>query len=111
MQHPVCQKSRKVIAQDITKLYMRRHAELKLKPKTINEYQNQLPSDIYPFIGHRRVDNEELTKRYRIVNRATIYKWIDKKNFPKQIKIGGKALWLRAEIEQYDEVQMQKRFD
>lgn len=54
---------------------------------------------------------DELTKRYRIVNRANIYKWIDKKEFPKQIKIGGKALWLRAEIEQYDEVQRQKRFD
>ena len=54
---------------------------------------------------------DELTKRYRVVTRATIYKWIDKKEFPKQIKIGGKALWLRAEIEQYDEVQRQKRFD
>ncbi len=52
---------------DIAKLYMRRHAELKLKPKTINEYQNQLLSDIYPFIGHRRVDNEELTKRDLII--------------------------------------------
>lgn len=52
---------------DIAKLYMRRHAELKLKPKTINEYQNQLSSDIYPFIGHRRVDNEELTKRDLII--------------------------------------------
>ncbi len=54
---------------------------------------------------------DELTKRYRLVTKATIYKWIDKKEFPKQIKIGGKALWLRAEIEQYDEVQRQKRFD
>lgn len=33
--------------------------------------------------------------------------WIDKKEFPKQIKIGEKALCLRAEIEQYDEVQQQ----
>lgn len=53
--------------EDIAKLYMRRHAELKLKLKTINEYQNQLLSDIYPFIGHRRVDNQELTKRDLII--------------------------------------------
>ena len=48
---------------DIGSLYMRRHAEIKLRPKTISEYQNQLDKDIYPYIGHRRVDNGELTKR------------------------------------------------
>ncbi len=54
---------------------------------------------------------DELTKRYRLINRATIYKWIKQRGFPKQVKIGGKALWLRAEIEAYDEKQFAKRFD
>lgn len=52
---------------------------------------------------------DELKSRYRIINGATIYKWIKERNFPKQIKIGGKALWSRNEIELYDEKQMAKR--
>lgn len=53
--------------EDIAALYMRRHAEIKLKPKTISEYQNQLNSDIYPHIGNCRVDNGDLTKRDLII--------------------------------------------
>jgi predicted DNA-binding transcriptional regulator AlpA len=52
---------------------------------------------------------DDLKSRYRIINGATIYKWIKERDFPKQIKIGGKALWSRNEIELYDEKQMAKR--
>ena len=52
---------------------------------------------------------DDLLARYRVMRGATIYKWIRERDFPKQIKIGGKALWSRKEIERYDEKQMAKR--
>ncbi len=54
---------------------------------------------------------EDLKGRYRVINGATIYKWIREKGYPKQIKIGGKALWSRLEVEAYDEKQFSKRYE
>ncbi len=54
---------------------------------------------------------EELKARYRLSNGATIYKWIRERGFPKQMKMGGKALWSKEEIEAYDKLQLAKRYD
>lgn len=54
---------------------------------------------------------DDLVTRYRLGNGTTIYKWIRERGFPKQMKMGGKALWSKMEIEAYDKLQLAKRFD
>lgn len=71
----------------------------------MNSFQNHNDNDeiIYLTI-------EDLKNRYRLGNRATVYKWINERDFPKQIKIGGKALWIKQEVEAYDKEQSLKRY-
>ncbi len=46
---------------EVCLLYMKRHAELNLKEKTVNEYYRELEKDVYPKLGGKLAD--ELSKR------------------------------------------------
>lgn len=44
-------------------MFIKRHAEINLKPKTVAEYKRQIETDIKPKLGDRIVDSDELDTR------------------------------------------------
>lgn len=48
---------------NICDMFIQRHAEINLKPKTVAEYKRQIEADIKPKLGDRIVDSEELETR------------------------------------------------